>query len=131
MKFFKDDKTGIVVETLFEPEEIEEITINGNPARVLNAGTTDAALEKHVPAVTQDGDTLRVQIGEVKHPMLDEHWITNVWLEFPDGRVEKKTLKPGEEPVVEFDIADEEGPVKVYEYCNLHGLWAKDFNIVK
>ena len=131
MKFYKDDKTGIVLETVFEPAEVEEITINGNPARELKAGTTDGAQEKHVPAVSQEGDTLRVQVGEVKHPMLDAHWITNIWLEFPDGRVEKKTLRPGEEPVAEFDVAGEDGTVRVYEYCNLHGLWAKDFELGK
>lgn len=129
MKLFKDDKTGIVLEAVLAPEEIEEITINGNPARVLEADSTDAALEKHVPAVNVEDGKLKVQVGETKHPMLDAHWITNIWVEYPDGRIEKKTLKPGEEPVAEFDVAEVTGPVSVYEYCNLHGLWKKDLTL--
>ena len=131
MKLFKDDKSGAVLEVIFAPEEIEEVTVNGNTMRELKAGTTDAAQEKHVPAVEVDGDKVKVQVGSVKHPMLPEHWITNIWLEFPDGRVEKKTLNPGEEPVAYFDVADETGPVTVYEYCNLHGLWKKDVELTK
>ena len=131
MKLFKDDKTGALVEVVLAPEAVEEITINGAPARELKAGSTDAALEKHVPAVEQEGDKLKVQVGSTKHPMLPEHWITNIWVEYHDGSVEKQTLNPGEEPVAVFDIAGEEGPVTVYEYCNLHGLWKKDVELTK
>ena len=33
-----------------------------------------------------------------------------------------KTFNPGEEPEAEF-VVDLSKPVKVYEFCNLHGLW--------
>lgn len=45
MKLFKDDKTGALVEVVLAPEAVEEITINGAPARELKAGSTDAALK--------------------------------------------------------------------------------------
>lgn len=61
--------------------------------------------------------------------MLDNHYITNIWVEYPDGTVEKKTLKPGEAPNAEFDITDVNGKVTVYEYCNLHGLWKKEIEL--
>lgn len=130
MKIYKG-ANGELVEVLLPVDAELELTIDGKPAKELKAGTTDAALEKHVPAVTKDGDKLHVQVGEVKHPMLPEHWITNIWLEYPDGRVEKKTLHPGEEPVAVFDVTGEEGTVSVYEYCNLHGLWKKDVELSK
>ena len=38
----------------------------------------------------------------------------------------KKDLKPGQEPVAEFVLADGESATGAYEYCNLHGLWKKD-----
>ena len=44
----------------------------------LKAGVTDAAVEKHVPVYTLDGNLVHV-VGEIKHPMLEEHfieWIT-------------------------------------------------------
>lgn len=128
MKLYKG-ANGEVVEVILPAAEDMEIAINGVPAKELQAGTTDAALEKHVPAVTKEGDVLRVQVGEVEHPMIDTHWITNIWVEYPDGTVEKKTLLPGEAPVALFDVTGRNGTVNVYEYCNLHGLWKKEFNL--
>lgn len=120
---------GEVVEVVYPENEAVDITINGEPAVLLEADTTDAALEKHVPAVKVEDDKLKVQIGETKHPMLDKHFITNIWVEYPDGTVEKTSLLPGEEPVAEFDIKDQHGTVKVYEYCNIHGLWKKEIEL--
>ena len=45
MKLFKDNTTGAIVEVVLAPEAVQEITINGTPARELQAGTTDAAQE--------------------------------------------------------------------------------------
>ncbi|HAB93885.1 MAG TPA: desulfoferrodoxin Dfx, partial [Lachnospiraceae bacterium] len=47
----------------------------GEPMKEMEAGVTDAAREKHVPAVTVDGDTVTVQVGSVAHPMMDAHYI--------------------------------------------------------
>lgn len=129
MKLFKDNKTGIIMEGVLVPEEIDEIIINGNPARELKAASTDAALEKHVPFVEAKDGKLHVQVGEVAHPMTDAHWITNIWLEYPDGRVEKKTLLPTDAPAAVFDVEGVSGLVTVYEYCNLHGLWKKEIEL--
>ncbi|MCF0246879.1 MAG: desulfoferrodoxin [Ileibacterium sp.] len=128
MKLFKGSK-GELVEVLAPVGEDITIDINGAPAKELKAGTTDAALEKHVPAVTKEGNELKVQVGEVAHPMLPEHWITNVWAEFEDGSVDKKTLLPGQEPVAVFDVTGKSGKAVVYEFCNLHGLWKKEIDL--
>lgn len=129
MKLFKEPKTNTIVEVISAPEEIEEITINGNPAKELKPGESDGAGEKHVPSVTQNGDLLEVVVGEVEHPMMDNHYITNIWAEYPDGTVEKVALTPSDKPEAIFDVADVKGTVKVYEYCNLHGLWVKEVEI--
>lgn len=84
-------------------------------------GTVDASLEKHVPVVTVDGDTVKVEIGAVAHPMVEEHSILWVYLETDRGG-QRKNLAVGSEPVVSFALCDEK-PVAVYTYCNLHGLW--------
>lgn len=34
--------------------------------------------------------------------------------------------RPGEAPHAEFVIAEGETPLKVYEHCNLHGLWVTE-----
>jgi len=97
----------------------------GKPMKELVPGAVDGALEKHVPAVTIEGNTVKVQIGEVIHPMLPEHYIQFIALETKNG-VQIKNLKAGNEPKAEFVLADGDEVVAVYEYCNLHGLWVKE-----
>ena len=38
-------------------------------------GTTDAAVEKHVPVWTVENGVVHVKVGSVEHPMLPEHYI--------------------------------------------------------
>jgi superoxide reductase len=128
MKLFKG-ANGELVQVVLPADENIEIAINGAPAQELAVGVTDGATEKHVPAVSKEGDLLKVVVGDVKHPMLDAHYITNIFVEYPDGTVESAALKPGEEPEAIFNVAGKEGTVSVYEYCNLHGLWKKDFTL--
>ena len=94
----------------------------GKPMVELNANTTDGAVEKHVPVVEINGDILTVKVGSVEHPMLEEHYITMVLVEF-DNRVLRVNLKPNEKPEAVFALNGYKGNVNVYEYCNLHGLW--------
>jgi superoxide reductase len=88
----------------------------------LEANTVDAALEKHVPAVTIEGNTVEVNIGSVDHPMTEEHWIQFICLVTDKGYTIKPLL-PNEAPHAIFALAEGETPLKVYEHCNLHGLW--------
>ncbi|MBR4781943.1 MAG: desulfoferrodoxin Dfx [Lachnospiraceae bacterium] len=97
----------------------------GKPMKELIPGAVDGALEKHVPAVTVDGKVIKVQIGEVIHPMVAEHYIQFIALETKNG-FQIKQLKAGDEPKAEFVLADGDEAVAVYEYCNLHGLWVKE-----
>lgn len=85
-------------------------------------GTVDAALEKHVPKVTVSGSTITALIGEVTHPMQEEHFIEWVYMETEKG-AQIKYLKPREEPKAVFEVADGDKALAVYEHCNLHGLW--------
>ena len=95
------------------------------PMKELVPGAVDGALEKHVPAVTVDGKNVKVQIGEVIHPMLEEHFIQFIALETKNG-FQVKYLKAGDEPKAEFTVAADDEAVAVYELCNLHGLWVKE-----
>lgn len=90
----------------------------------LTANTVDASYEKHVPAVTVDGDRVTVKIGSVPHPMLEEHYIMWVYLQTEKGG-QRKCLKPGEAPEAVFTLTGDK-PVAAFEYCNLHGLWKAD-----
>ena len=93
-------------------EEMQELIPN----------TTDAAGEKHVPVISADGQTVIVTVGEVKHPMLDVHYIEWIILETKQGR-QRRVLKPGDEPTAQFALVPGDEVVAAYEYCNLHGLW--------
>ena len=94
----------------------------GEEMSLLEAGVTDAAVEKHVPAVTVDGNLVKVSVGSVTHPMTEEHYIPWVALETEQGN-QRKTLKPGQKPEVTFALTEGDKVVAAYEYCNLHGLW--------
>ena len=94
----------------------------GEPMAELVPNTTDGALEKHVPVIEQDGNKVTVRVGSVAHPMLEAHYIEFIILETTKSAY-LKTLNPGEEPVAEFLLAEDEDVVAAYEYCNLHGYW--------
>ena len=94
----------------------------GEAMSELTANTTDAAVEKHVPYVTREGDLVKVQIGEVIHPMLEAHYIEWIAL-VTKNNVFYKELKPGDEPVAEFKLVEGDEVVAAYDYCTLHGFW--------
>ena len=96
----------------------------GQKMTALEAGAVEASREKHIPEVTVDGDTVKVTVGSVIHPMVEEHSILWIYLETDKGGA-RKSLAPGEAPEAIFRLADER-PVAVYAYCNLHGLWKKE-----
>ena len=96
----------------------------GLPLEELVAGAVDAAKEKHVPFVTAEGDKIKVQVGEVVHPMIPEHYIEWIAAEGDDG-VKISYLKPGEKPEAHF-CNKSKWIKRVYAYCNLHGLWVKE-----
>lgn len=97
----------------------------GEQMAELAANTTDAATEKHVPAVTVDGAKVHVQVGSVEHPMTPEHYIGLVCLVTERG-YQIAPLTPQDAPAADFCVAEGDAPVKVYEYCNLHGLWVAE-----
>ena len=95
----------------------------GQDMMKLKANSTDAAQEKHVPAITKENGKIKVAVGSTLHPMLEEHHIEWIAL-VSESKVEYRFLKPGMEPKAEFNEVDSG---TIYEYCNLHGLWKADF----
>ena len=94
----------------------------GEEMQEIIPGSTDAALEKHVPVFTVEGNTVHVTVGSVPHPMLPEHYIEWVSLQTKAGN-QRKALKPGDEPKVTFALTEGDEVEAVYAYCNLHSLW--------
>ena len=93
----------------------------GKPMEILTANSVDAAVEKHVPVFEKSGDVLSVTVGSAEHPMIAEHHIEWICVQDDCGKVQRKSLKPGDAPKAVFkDVCDS---FTVYAYCNLHGLW--------
>ena len=120
MKFYRCDHCGNIV-TFLHAAGVP-VMCCGQKMTELVPGTTDAALEKHVPAVEVKGGKVYVQVGAVEHPMLPEHYIQWIALETNLGS-QIRYLQPGQAPKAEFLLVEGEELVAVYEYCNLHGLW--------
>ena len=94
----------------------------GEPMSEIIPGTTDAAVEKHVPVWTVENGIVHVKVGSVEHPMLPEHYIEWVSLHTKQGN-QRKELHPGEKPEVCFALCEGDEVEAVYAYCNLHSLW--------
>ena len=69
--------------------------------------------------------SLVVRVGEVAHPMLEEHHIE--WLAVcAEGKTLIRRLDPTGAPEATFCGGFAEHG-EVYAYCNLHGLWKAEF----
>ena len=108
MRFYKIDDQIIISD--------KELTVGD----ALTPNTTDGALEKHVPVIEQNGDTVIVRVGSVEHPSLPAHYIEWIVLETEKG-FQMHYLKPGDKPEAVFKTTEQ--VIAAYEYCNLHGLW--------
>jgi len=117
-QIYKCELCGNIVEVLNVGDG--ELVCCDEPMKLLAENTTDAAKEKHVPVIEKSGNQITVKVGSVLHPMEEKHFIQFIEL-IADGRIYRKMLKPGEQPVATFEVAAEK--VSAREYCNLHGLW--------
>ena len=75
----------------------------GEAMKEIVPGTTDAAVEKHVPVIEVNGTNVTVTVGSVEHPMLSEHYIEWIALETKSGN-QRKSLSPGDAPKACFAI---------------------------
>ena len=120
MKFYICEHCGNIM-TLVKDSGVP-VMCCGQKMTLLMAGTTDAAVEKHVPVAEIQGNIVTVRVGSVEHPMLPQHFIQWIALETNQGS-QIKYLQPGQAPQASFALAEGEQVKAVYEYCNLHGLW--------
>ena len=104
---------------------IDRIKCCGEPMELLVANSQEASTEKHIPVFEKAGDELIVQVGDVEHPMLEEHYI--MWIaQVSPNQTTRIRLSPGDKPVVKFKYIPNS---TIYAYCNIHGLWKADVEI--
>ena len=122
-KFFICEHCGNII-TLVEDKGVPVVCC-GQKMTELVPGSVDAAVEKHVPVVTVNGNIVTVSVGSTPHPMAEEHYITWVAVETKHG-FQIRHLLPGESTTANFAVVPGDKLVTAYAYCNLHGLWKAD-----
>ncbi len=125
MKYYECKKCGCVFE-LVRCGDFDKCYC-GESLKPLNENSVEASHEKHIPIAEVDGDTVRVRVAEVAHPMSADHYIG--WVAITtDGGTQRRPLYPDSEPVATFVLQSGERLRDVYAYCNKHGLWSKKYN---
>jgi superoxide reductase len=120
MAVYKCEICGNIVEVLTAGGA--ELMCCGQQMKMMTENTTDAAVEKHVPALVKKDGGWQVTVGTVEHPMTEAHFIE--WIELIDGdKVYRQFLNPNAPPTAFFPVASDS--VSARAYCNLHGLWKK------
>jgi len=119
LEIYKCELCGNIVEVLHGGEGA--LVCCGKPMKLMKENTVDAAKEKHVPVIEDQGNGYLVKVGSVPHPMEEKHYIE--WIELVvDGSSYRKFLKPGDKPEAFFEVTG--ASIAAREYCNLHGLWS-------
>lgn len=90
----------------------------------LEAKTEDTGNEKHVPVIEETGQGVLVKVGDIEHPMEDDHFIKFIEV-LTEDKVLKAELAPGEKPEATFNV-DKSDIVSAREYCTVHELWKNE-----
>jgi len=121
MKFYRCLKCGKVIHVLNDGEN--NICCDTNMLEI-KGHLEDASLEKHVPIYEIDGNFVKVTVGEVIHPMDNDHYI--MWIMIGNEKDEYfHYLEPGEVPSVKLPLITN---ATIYAYCNKHGLFSVKIN---
>ncbi len=119
-RFYKCERCGQII-AIVKNTGIPIICC-GEEMKELLPGTTDAAVEKHVPVYEiKDGKVL-VTVGSIEHPATEEHHIEWISIQTKQGN-QRKELAAGQAPKACFALCEGDEVQAVFAYCNLHGLW--------
>lgn len=118
MKIYVCKKCGNIVLKL--EDKNESLSCCGELMELQNVNIVDAAVEKHLPVYEIKENNINIKVGEVEHPMTEEHYISFIILANDNNHMIKK-LSISDKPEASFVYNSEYN--KIYAYCNLHGLW--------
>ena len=120
LKLYRCERCGNLI-CMVEDSGVTPVCCGEN-MKLLSVNTQDAAAEKHVPVVDRAGELVYVVVGEVEHPMLENHHIEWIAL-MTDLGFYVRYIRPGWPPKAHFTVAQNETILRTYAYCNMHGLW--------
>jgi superoxide reductase len=106
-----------------------EIVNEGAPALVccnqsmvkLESKSEDQGQEKHVPVIKDTECCIEIKVGDIEHPMEENHYIKFIEV-LTNDNVLRSELVPGDTPSAKFCV-DKSDVIEVREYCTVHGLW--------
>ncbi len=119
LKFYQCQSCGNMIIKLVDKKM--PVMCCGQVMKEIEANTTEAASEKHIPVATLNQGFLEVNVGSAQHPMDESHHITFVAIQTKKG-ITVNYLDPKDLPTTKFYIGETQ-VLSVYAYCNLHGLW--------
>ena len=124
LELYRCEICGNLVEVVLEGAG--ELVCCGEAMTRLEANTTEADGEKHLPVFISSNDEIEVRVGSKPHPMIKEHYIQFIECVSKDEvYVKRKYLHPDEEPMLRLKCYDV-GKMSAKEYCNVHGLWESE-----
>ena len=98
--FYKCSRCGNIIGLI--SGDINRIMCCGKRMDLLEANTEDASVEKHMPVYEKTGNQIVVKIGEIAHPMEEDHYIQ--WIALVSERQTTRIrLLPEEPSEVKFD----------------------------
>ena len=109
MKIIESKNTHNIYKVLKEVIDVSDKEIISN--------STDASKEKHLPQYEIHEGKVEIK---VPHVMEEDHYIEWIMVEYENVDI-TKYLKPKEEAKM---IVDYVKGMKIYAYCNQHGLWS-------
>lgn len=112
----KCKNSGNLLELIYPGPNVDLSHLN-----IVEAKTSGEGEPKHKPVITRVDDGYNVKVGEVEHPMDEDHYIAVIEL-IADGQVHKQYLNPGDKPEATFKIPEADNVV-AREFCTKHGLW--------
>ncbi len=93
-QIYKCNVCGNIVEVVHAGDG--ELVCCGQPMKLMEAGVSDGALEKHVPVIEPWKKGYHIKVGSVRHPMEAKHHIE--WIEILSGNKSfKRFLTPDDE----------------------------------
>lgn len=110
MKIVECSKTHNLLKVMKEVEEVSNYVV---------PNSVEAAREKHIPECLVEGDSVFIKVN---HVMEEDHYIEWILVDYGDMEI-TKYFKAGDEASITVDYKDN---MKVYAYCNKHGLWVNE-----
>lgn len=95
--------------------------------------------KKHLPVIVQVKECglisqgcqdVHVKVGEIEHPMQQEHYIMHIDLYIDNEFISRVILTPTTlNPAAALHLKAQTGKLTAVELCNVHGAWVKETDL--